>query len=38
MESSAFSKILTGEFYNEDEPKPNLTGYVRIEENGYYER
>ena len=26
------------EHYNEDEPQPKLTGYVRLEENSYFER
>ena len=38
MEPNPFSKILKEEFYNEDEPQPKLTGYVRLEENSYFER
>ena len=38
MEPSPFSKILTGDFYDENEPTPKFTGYVRLEENSYYER
>ena len=38
MEPSPFSKILTREFYNEDEPQPKFTSYVSLEENCYYER
>ena len=38
MEPSPFSKILTKDFYDENEPTPKFTGYVKLEENRYYER
>ena len=38
MEPSPLSKILTEDFYDENEPTPKFTGYVKLEENRYYER